>query len=145
MHLQPILVTSLATLVLSFSLEERESYAWITAFDNTDMNCQKPPAANQQYVKLKKENKCYQFSPGTINIGWSWGAGLNEHVTQIKLYSDANCVNSLLQANQNASSSENGYCLTTNEREAEYPTWNPNSPPILSVMAGNSPSSDTGS
>ncbi|CAF9909234.1 hypothetical protein IMSHALPRED_007661, partial [Imshaugia aleurites] len=62
------------------------------------MACQDPPAVNQPYLKLKKENKCYQFAPGTNNIGWSWGAGLDMEVSEIKLYSDANCGEALLHA-----------------------------------------------
>ena len=137
MHFQALLVASLGALVLSSPLQERESYAWISAFDNKDMNCQDPPVVNQPYVKLKKENKCYQFAPGTNNIGWSWGAGMDMTVTRIKLFSDADCTRGLLHADMSADSNKHGYCLTTKQWQSDYPLWKPSNPPILSVMASS--------
>ena len=123
--------------VLSFPLEERESYPWISNFDDTNMACASPKAAGATWLKMKTENHCYGFTPATNNIGWSWGAGLDMTVSRIKLYSDANCQTALIYADMSNDTNKHGYCLTTKQWQPDYPQWNPNNPPILSVMASS--------
>lgn len=139
MHSQPLLIAiaSMGAFVSSSPLQERESYAWISNLDNSNMACANPPAANAPWLKLKRENHCYGFAPATNNIGWSWGAGLGMTVSRIKLYSDADCQKALIWADVSNDTSTDGYCLTTKQWQPDYPQWKPNNPPILSVMASS--------
>lgn len=139
MHLQYFLVAiaSMCASVLSSPLQERNSYPWISNFDNSNMACTNPPAVNAPWLKLKKENHCYGFAPASNNVGWSWGAGLAMSINRINLYSDANCQEALIHADVSNDTSSNGYCLTTKEWQPDYPQWKPNNPPILSVMASS--------
>ena len=139
MHFQSSLVAivALGASVLSSPLQERNSWPWISNFDNTNMACTNPPAADAPWLKLKEENHCYGFAPATNNVGWSWGAGLGMSISRIKLFSDANCQTALIWADVSNDTSSNGYCLTTKQWQPDYPQWNPSNAPILSVMASS--------
>lgn len=138
MHFHVVLLATLTALALASPLEERNSYPWVSAFDASNINCDGNPPGDQPYVKLKKGNHCYGFAPTLPNIGWSWGAGgLGFTVSRIKFYSDANCGHALLWADMANDTSKSGYCLPTKMNQQDYPQWNPNNPPILSVMSGD--------
>ena len=139
MHSWTLLITSLALTTFASPLEPRNSYPWISWFDNPDMDCSGSQSSNAPWLKLKDKN-CHPFAPATINVGWSWGSGLNFRVSEIRFFSDANCVDGLLHADVSKDHNQNGYCLTTNEFSQDYPQWNASYPPILSVMASSQPS-----
>ena len=103
------------------------------------MDCSGSQSANAPWLKLK-DSKCHAFAPTTNNIGWSWGEGLAYKISEIRFFSDADCVHGLLHADLKNDTNGNGFCLTTNEFAKDYPQWNPDNPPILSVMGSSQPS-----
>ena len=135
MHFQSLLLASLATLALSNPLEKRNSWAWIGGYHDDNTACKDDPPSDEPNVKLKTANNCYPFAPNGINVGWSWGQGINGAVTTIKLFSDVKCTDILLIADKPTTKSQDGYCLTTTEAEDQYPAWNTSSLPILAVSA----------
>ena len=138
MHFWTLLITSLASTAFASPLEPRDSWPWISWFDNPDVDCSGSSSTNAPWLKLK-DKSCHAFAPTTNNIGWSWGAGLNFKISEIKFFSDAHCVTGLLHADLKNDTNQDGFCLTTNENAKDYPLWNPNNPPILSVMASSQP------
>ena len=139
MHTWTLLITFLASTAFASPLEPRYSYPWISWFDNADMDCSGSQSANAPWLKLKN-SKCHAFAPTTNNVGWSWGDGLDFQISEIRFFKDAKCVEGLLHADLKNDTNQNGYCLTTNEFSKDYPQWQANNPPILSVMASSQPS-----